>query len=157
MWEEPGASTRTLSEVALRCVLQSLMSFSSSERKTEREKVMFLINCFHKRYTVCTLYTLVCWKNYILTFFLTSICWLCIFLVALWMVKMDGSCWEGRIKYILSWSRLFSCIDAMCITNLRRACLHQYPLQPWLKWCLGSAALHIKKETHKTNSFICTE
>ena len=43
----------------------------------------------------------------------------------------------GRIENILSGSRLFACIDAMCFTNLQRACLHHNPLQPWLKWCLG--------------------
>ena len=82
-----GVHTQTLrGGAALRAAVSDVIVFFREENR-EREKVMVLINHFHKRYTVCTLYTLVYWKNYIWTFFLTSICRLCIFHVALWMVK----------------------------------------------------------------------
>ena len=70
-----GVHTQTLrGGAALRAAVSDVNAGFFREENREREKVMFLINRFHKRYTVCTLYTLVCWKNYILTFFLTSIC-----------------------------------------------------------------------------------
>ena len=52
---------------------------------------------------------------------------------------------------------LLACMAAIVITYLQVGCIHQYPLPPRLKWCLGSPALHIKRETHTTYSCICTE
>ncbi|CAL8406988.1 unnamed protein product [Arctogadus glacialis] len=45
MWEEPGASTPRISEVAPRCVLRSPKASQSS---AEKEKVIVLLHYLHK-------------------------------------------------------------------------------------------------------------